>query len=179
MRCLSGKGYFSSVCFLLKWVDHPWWCPLFNSLDTLNLAKYLQYFVLLICSISWDPAAGRYFPAKDSHQLRATPDTHWLMDRAFVLVKWSFIRIVIKYLNMKHEHFISRFTEQTSETRNITYSVHIHIPLTVGKFKWNHNNNNSKLVILSSFPSAFGLWCLQFITAIEIIHQLYCPAQII
>ena len=135
-------------------------------------------FCPFICSISWD-AAGRYFPAKDSHQLRATPDTHLLMDQAFVLVKWSFIRIVIKYLNMKHEHFISRFTEQTSETRKITFSVHIHIPLTVGKFKSNHNNNNSKLVILSSFPSAFGLWCLQLITAIEIIHQLYCPAQII
>ena len=138
------EGYLSSVCLLLNWFDHPWWYPLFNWLDTLNLAKYLHYFVLLICSISWD-AAGRYFPAKDSHQLRATPDTHLLMDQAFVLVKWSFIRIVIKYLNMKHEHFISRFTEQTSETRKITFSVHIHIPLTVGKFKSNHNNNNSKL----------------------------------
>ena len=148
-------------------------------MDTLNLAKYVHYFILIICSIRWD-TAGRYFP-KVRHQLRATPDTHLLMDQAFVLVKWSFIRIVIKYLNMNIWNISFQGSpSKTSETIK-SYFLYTFAFLTVGKLKVKSDHeNSSKLVILRSLPSLFGLQCsAQFIMAIEIIHQLYCPAQII
>ena len=129
------KGYFSPICLLLKWVDHPLVASVIPSMDTLNLAKYVHYFILIICSIRWD-TAGRYFP-KVRHQLRATPDTHLLMDQAFVLVKWSFIRIVIKYLNMNIWNMSFQGSQsKTSETIK-SYFLYTFAFLTVGKLKLN------------------------------------------
>ena len=101
----------------------------------------MHYFILIICSIRWD-TAGRYFP-KVQHQLWATPDTHLLMDQAFVLVKWSFIRIVIKYLNMNiwTFHFKVYRANKWSDKIKSHFLYRFVFPLTVGKFKSSHDNS--------------------------------------
>ena len=52
-------------------------------------------------------------------------DRHLLMEQAFVLVKWSFIRIVIKYLNMNISFQGPRFSKANSiQNEKITFSLH-------------------------------------------------------
>ena len=91
------------------------------------------------------------------------------MEQAFVLVKWSFIRIVIKYLNMNISFQGPRFSKANSiQNEKITFSLHAKL-----WENWNWNiSTNSWFWVIFRLRLIRGL---QLIIAIEIIHPLSDP----